>query len=816
MSLERALAFLEASRAERDAEIERRAEDARREQARLEQELLRSKHSARQTKLLAAMAVLLLLGVIAALTLGPRVWALFDQNAANHIAQEASISGSVTGAALDATAFQKYDDPATRSALLAGLEKFDGLHHASVPPWRTAAFANKGEQVAVLTLPTATAPAALIVLNTLDLTFNAARESALPRGRFLCGFRDSTQFAVADRTRLAVSDAMGPIGSGFSKAAGADISAIACPNQNTGVLVAFTDGRVAAFQPKSQRTTWLARRSSYPAVAIAVSKSGKSFALLALDGRAEVFRNAQHVSEIVPQDKKRRLDTRCSELDCSQSVAFDPDEKQIAWQDGNLIRVASYDLATQTQFACAPCEIPEREAVAIAYLYGDTPPTIILPRGVAEVIAGSHIYDMIYSIAADRKAPLPVHNMDLNVFVSWTKNGIATHAREEDNAPLLDEVAPPAQFFMGDFALIGDSLRYVRTDDRATDYLSLPTLRRKAVELDMSDDVELFDAGDGAHAASFNYHNGQIKVYEFGNPEVKTPGQAICTASGARTCAGGSAEIVQLGYDPATHIVTEASRGGVIRWTLSGERLSSRPWSSFAPPALAKRAGGAGCSAALLGATRLKPVCNPSYRLSTRGNYVTFVSDPRTDSNEPAQYEVHSTAAVPRTIKTSQYGLWVSSDEQYVFAVDKVGPDSIIRSYRLADTAKPAFVDVGGTTPVAVSPDGRMLAYVTNAADGARRVQLLDLNSQELLGPPLPAIPDAVQIRDLRFSLPDGRYLVASARTVGLSNSEWLAVYTVSPESWLRWLCLIGGRQPEGSEACKPFPHDSYPGAPQS
>jgi WD40 repeat protein len=98
---------------------------------------------------------------------------------------------------------------------------------------------------------------------------------------------------------------------------------------------------------------------------------------------------------------------------------------------------------------------------------------------------------------------------------------------------------------------------------------------------------------------------------------------------------------------------------------------------------------------------------------------------------------------------------------------------------------------------LSVSPDSRTLA--TGGIDGM--IRLYDLRTQQLLGAPLPAVPNRPVIP--QFS-PDGAYLFA------VTNAGLAYRWDVRPSSWENRACAVAGRTLTWAEWRDALPEREY------
>jgi hypothetical protein len=160
--------------------------------------------------------------------------------------------------------------------------------------------------------------------------------------------------------------------------------------------------------------------------------------------------------------------------------------------------------------------------------------------------------------------------------------------------------------------------------------------------------------------------------------------------------------------------------------------------------------------------------------------------------------------AMPRT--QSRVSVAFDGDESHLAVVTSRG----VAVYALHPfgPAPGAMIEGGG--PIALSHKGRLIA-VTSLKDS--RVQLWDVAERVTLGSPLngpvenrTSIPPAIE--GMSFSSDDSRLAVI---TTPLNGSEKtleaaLTVYDVSPTSWRRSLCELGGKARTDGELSDRFP----------
>ncbi len=786
-----------------------------------------------------AGAVLLLVAL--AILMGGGRWGLdqIKKNNAEHIARESNIYGAVNAAALDATAYSDFASPLTTSALLSGLERFSGTRNANVPQWRRGAFSGGGNYLALLTgspdRASLSRESSLIVLKTLDLTFWTQVTNV--QARYICGFswvptaaeaskvtdeKRPVWFAYADDKKVTVIDVLdrthGSALVGSLSLPG--VTAIGCLAQSERVAIAYTGGKVLMFDPKTGKSTAISRPSIEPIVGITTSKfvpsdqvtspssSQDAMALIREDGSVEVFLGERYLGVI---RNARKTTSDCVVVDCAANVSFDPVHERIAWQGEGAMLVSSLaTIRNGTNVAERhPCDVcGGEENVVAAFPYPKKPefsypPDIITTRRVEKVYINE--YATLYHLDYDPNSPLPLYNRELNIFASWAKNGVALHSLTDLNTPLIVGINVP--FGSADSSLVAPHwfMRIV-TNASVPQAFDLEHLREAIFRINTSPSIQLYDAGGGTDLASFDFTRCEVRLYS----ESATTGGASPTFAEAQvlrpvSCPvrNATSDSVQVAFDHASGTITILSMNGA-----ETPHVQITVWKNGR---LLNRQSG--------------DVWHGAPQLSSRGNYVTFVDDRASTQVLLARTMDAASGKVtwqPVTLDGS--GVWISGDERYLFATQKDADDldTSIHAYELPLGTGLHLIpfpelDVGGGTgPVALSSDGRRLAYVVSGADGARRIQLLDVEARELVGPPLPEIPSLEEIRGLRFS-PDGLFVMALIRQQAREQTrDWLFLYATSPQQWMQQLCLIAGAEGAATPACRALSGEIVPLGPRS
>lgn len=688
------------------------------------------------------------------------------------------------GMVLSTEAFGMAATPRTASALLRNLLSFEFLQEAAVPRFSNVTFADRGRLLAITTATQSDTPhveaetSDLIVMSARNLRAFSRTPLHLP-ATYACGFTSAPRVAVGAGKNVQIFEVNGNAVRLVQAFSVGDISALSCIPGSSEFTVGHDSGTIDVFRVGSSKPVAAARVFEGAPLGIAISPAGNMLAAQvgkdALDERSSRGIQLFDLPSLraVGYTQMHDGNAYCVGQTCSTGIAFGPDGSTIAWCDGGVQVASVHRLDAPKSYSLAGLAFGSScDDSTLIYDAGMAAPTVLKPRELyrydhAKQTYAQHVFHKVWTGSLDW--PPPAYDASLAEFVQPSFEGLGVMSLTPMAAPMLG--SQKASQWPGGFALSGSSL--IIPGQFTTHVYDLAKYRTQSGESgDTSSAVLLHDAGDGLHAVSFNYNTSEVQVLSIrSKPRILNSFRVA-----------GGAEIrkrtrpVQIAFDPGSGIVTIADPDGIERFSTVGKPLSRTRWS--APRA-----------------SKGFKDCKPQ-GLSARGNYVTcggyaqtvFRSDGQSLSGD---FDVRAISSDERIAFGRMFSDNQTQANEYMAAYLLPSLQPVLGLYIPAGTTLAGEEQPTAAMPLALSPDGRMLAYI----DDGGAIQLFAFRSNVSIGPPLRKPPDWSSYRDLSFSA-DGRYLVVDYTTK--SRSQELAIYSVDPNQWQRSLCLRIGRLTTG------------------
>lgn len=774
---------------------------------------------------------------------------------AQDLVHERNEAGSLQLAALDHALYEAgYDNRAaglvgvdayrlaptglSKSLLLPAAYTVGALGRVALPPWNLGTVTRTGRDVVVLAGTRQQSygqeiSGSLVSVDASSL--GVLGHLANVRASLMCGFETRPRVAVAANGRIDSYDVE------------QDGSFLRGPSLHTGVVralgcapngdVVYVDGagvvRAAALGSADPSTI---ARAGGDAFGLTLSPSGRYVAVTSSSGHVKIYSTRTGQTEMDANLFADPFQDCSLTAGCARALAFVPGERQIAWYSSGQVNIASLPGSAtapnvQTRI---PCSAQSCKHAALTYMaLGSYPIVIGGTHGVSRYNQTSKRYTESYDDEAGSQRS-PILDDDFLMYLTPYDpaearqpnplgSGLSAQSLSNLPGPLMG-TAPNTQWaWANDYGLSEHYVLMPRNPQHGGGFyrFDLDHFRQGFNQPRyVSYQLQMRDSADRTHAVTFDWQTGIVQVLDIRSWPVRVLHQFNVPPVVVDKKTDSYTRTLQIGYDPQSDVVTmlayNPTRGVVL--SLNRYDAARCPRTGTCAPAFvlsgSKLVANAGLQPSDVELSAWREPHNVF--LSARGNYVLLRAK-------------HASDVIMRSDGARVAGAYeieaISPNEGYVLAEERRG-QGMLTMYRLPQWTRVALVGIpANTPPVAISADGRTIAYYWYSSGNKRSyLELYDVASWVTYDYALPDPPDLDNYTGLTFNA-DATYLLAAYDDDDnpVQADHKLGVYSTDPKAWMRSACLMAGRPLSAQEfrwiaggsmpysnGCAPFARKMY------